>query len=64
MVKHVVLGTAEEVLGFRNNRKEWVTEETWEKVAERRKVKENLYSSKTRRQKANCKQSIGKKSTK
>jgi hypothetical protein len=53
MVKHVVVGTAEEVLGFRNNRrKEWMTEETWEKVAERRKVKEKLNSSKTRRQKA------------
>jgi hypothetical protein len=48
MVKHVVLGTAEEVLGFRNNRrKEWMMEETWEKVAERRKVKEKLNFSKT-----------------
>jgi hypothetical protein len=53
MVKHVVLGTAEEVLGFKNSRrKEWMTEETWEKVAERRKVKEEFISSKTRRQKA------------
>jgi hypothetical protein len=38
MVKHVFLGTAEEVLGFRNNRrKEWMTEETWAKSGRKEK---------------------------
>ena len=45
--------TSEKILGFRENQqKEWISEETWKKKIERRKLaKENVNRSKSRQQK-------------
>lgn len=49
----MVLWMAKEIVGLKNNkRREWMTEKIWAKVEERKKVKEKINCSKTRRQKA------------
>ncbi|KAL3877700.1 hypothetical protein ACJMK2_035366 [Sinanodonta woodiana] len=36
----------EEVLGYRNNRKtEWISEETWTRIEERKQIKKRLFDS-------------------
>jgi hypothetical protein len=48
-VKDVFVKTAEEVLRFKNRtRKDWLSEETWKKTEERKKIKEKLVSCSTR----------------
>ncbi|XP_071578927.1 uncharacterized protein [Temnothorax nylanderi] len=52
-VKSFLGYTAKDTIGFRNaKRKEWMTEETWMRIEERRALKIKLNSSKTRAQKA------------
>jgi ATP-dependent protease HslVU (ClpYQ) ATPase subunit len=48
-VKDAFVKTAKEVLGFRNpTRKDWLSEETWKKTEDRRKIKDKLVSCQTR----------------
>jgi hypothetical protein len=50
--KDIYTETAEEILGFWNPlRKEWMTEETWKKIKERRNIKRKLLTYKTRSKK-------------
>ncbi|XP_035663420.1 uncharacterized protein LOC118407108 [Branchiostoma floridae] len=54
-IKEAYTSTCEEVLGkVKRERKEWMSEGTWEKVEERRKLKANIENCRTRNQKANA----------
>ncbi|XP_051807750.1 craniofacial development protein 2-like [Acanthochromis polyacanthus] len=47
-LRDATVGTCEEVLG---NRKPWISDETWQKVEERKKLKQDLNQARTRLQK-------------
>jgi hypothetical protein len=48
-VKDVFVKTTEEVLGFTNpTKKDWLSEETWKEIEERKKIKEKMVSCRTR----------------
>lgn len=53
-IKEAYTSTCEEVLGKIKGKKVWMSQETWEKVEERRKRKADVDNSKTRNQKANA----------
>ncbi|XP_035692545.1 craniofacial development protein 2-like [Branchiostoma floridae] len=54
-IKEAYTSTCEEVLGkVKRERKEWMSEGTWETVEERRKLKANIENCRTRNQKANA----------
>jgi hypothetical protein len=51
-IKNVYIETSEKILGFRENqRKEWISEETWKEIEIRKLAKENVNRSKRRQQK-------------
>ena len=51
-LKEVTVGACEEVLGRPPvNRKPWISDETWQKVEERKKLKHELNQARTRQQK-------------
>ncbi|XP_078617289.1 uncharacterized protein LOC144885281 [Branchiostoma floridae x Branchiostoma japonicum] len=55
IIKEAYTSTCEEVLGkVKRERKEWMSDDTWEKVEERRKLKANIDNCRTRNQKANA----------
>ncbi|KAI8514967.1 hypothetical protein Bbelb_075580 [Branchiostoma belcheri] len=54
-IKEAFTSTCEEVLGkVKRDKKEWMTQETWDKVEERRTLKADIDNSRTRNQKANA----------
>ena len=51
-LKQATVGTCEEVLGRPSpNRKPWITDETWQKVEERKKLKQEVNQARTRQRK-------------
>ena len=51
-LKEALVGSCEEVLGRPpGNRKPWISDETWKKVEERKRAKEELNQARTRNQK-------------
>ena len=51
-LKEAIVGSCEEVLGRPpGNRKPWISDETWKKVEERKRAKEELNQARTRNQK-------------
>jgi hypothetical protein len=47
------LETSEKVLGYRDHKqKEWMRDETWNKIKDRKEIKSIINNSKTRQQKA------------
>ena len=52
ILKEATVGACEEVLGRPSvNRKSWISDETWQKVEERKKLKQDLNQARTRQQK-------------
>ena len=50
--KNIIKSACETVLGWKTNKKkEWMSDLSWQKVEERRKMKEKINSAKTRAQK-------------
>ncbi|XP_073670704.1 uncharacterized protein [Paramisgurnus dabryanus] len=55
IIKKAYTSTCEDVLGkIKREKKEWMSQDTWEKVKERRSLKANIDNSRTRNQKANA----------
>jgi len=51
-IRTIFTETSEKVLGFKEkNKKDWMTQQTWEKIRERKKVKDEMNVSKTRAKK-------------
>jgi len=51
-MKEAIIGASEEVLGRPPaNRKEWITDATWQKVEERKRLKQKVNQARTRQQK-------------
>ena len=49
--KQALLETCQETLGFiQHKRKNWISDDTWNKIEERRILKEKILASKTRQQ--------------
>ena len=56
-IRDVYIETCEEVLGkVERNRKEWLTDDTWRKIEERRQLKVEVDRARTRLQKRNAMQ--------
>ena len=50
--RQTVVGTCEEVLGKPpTNKKPWISEETWQKIEDRKRLKEGINQARTRQQK-------------
>ena len=56
---------SEKVLGFKEkNKNDWMTRQTWEKVRERKRVKDEMNVCKTRRKRLNCRRNTQKRTEK
>jgi hypothetical protein len=52
-IKEVYLETSEKVLGYRDQKqKEWMSDETWNKIKDMKEIKSRINNSKTQQQKA------------
>ena len=58
-IRDVYIETCEEVLGkVERNRKEWLTDDTWRKIEERRQLKVEVDRARTRLEKRNAMQQL------
>ena len=63
--KDAIISTCEETLGYiQHNRKQWISEKTWETICERRQDKERILNATTRQQKGRQQNSMQKETKK
>ena len=56
---------SQKVLGFKEkNKKDWMTQQTWEKIRERKKVKYEMNVNETGQRRLNCRRNIRKRTQK